>query len=222
MPFSGFRFVHPVTKFSYQEEPWRTTCLIILERNYFRTRICKECAKKFVSWGALENHMLDRTGEKYNLRRQLVTSVETTNVKKSLEEPEDWSHRRGAYLGDWVLIFSISNVANATFEHHFKSSWQITCRKILCTLGEDGGAKYFKCCQCKISTVIHNLLKYHMQKKHKYNARLRQIIPHGLSTYYVSQVRVFPLPAFSPRWVTQNHQNMIYESWGNLWSGPSE
>ena len=44
--------------------------------------------------------MLDRTGEKYNLRRQLVTSVETTNVKKSLEEPEDWSHRRGAYLGD--------------------------------------------------------------------------------------------------------------------------
>ena len=171
MPFSGFRFVHPVTKFSYQEEPWRTTCLIILERNYFRTRICKECAKKFVSWGALENHMLDRTGEKYNLRRQLVTSVETTNVKKSLEEPEDWSHRRGAYLGDWVLIFSISNVANATFEHHFKSSWQITCRKILCTLGEDGGAKYFKCCQCKISTVIHNLLKYHMQKKHKYNAR---------------------------------------------------
>ena len=29
--------------------------------------------------------MLDRTGEKYNLRRQLVTSVETTNVKRALK-----------------------------------------------------------------------------------------------------------------------------------------
>ena len=66
--------------------------------------------------------MLDHTGENHNLMRQLVTSVETTNVKKSLEEPEALSHRRGTHLGVCVLIFSISNVANATFEHHFKSS----------------------------------------------------------------------------------------------------